>query len=176
MNKEIFIPAIGDKGELFPIEKMEAHKIAQLHLAVSIFVFDGQHLLMQRRACSKYHSAGQWANTCCTHPHWNEALENCASRRLREELGFEVELTRGGEIDYTADVGGGMHENERVTIFIGHASRHDLVVTPDPLEVDEFQWLKLDELVAEIHSNPDKFSPWLKIYVERFNGLQDINI
>ena len=47
----------------------------------------GERTLLQRRAESKYHTPGLWANACCTHPHWGEAAADCAVRRLREELG-----------------------------------------------------------------------------------------
>jgi isopentenyldiphosphate isomerase len=50
MSDEIIIPAIADDGTLFPIEKMEAHRIAQQHLAISVFVFSGTKLLIQQRA------------------------------------------------------------------------------------------------------------------------------
>ena len=31
-------------------------------------------MLIQRRALGKYHTPGLWANTCCTHPRWGEAI------------------------------------------------------------------------------------------------------
>ncbi len=52
-------------------------------------MLDGDTVLIQRRALGKYHTPGLWANTCCTHPHWDEPPEACALRRLREELGIE---------------------------------------------------------------------------------------
>jgi isopentenyl-diphosphate delta-isomerase len=174
MSEQILITAISDSGALFPIEKLKAHKDAQLHLAVSIFIFDGQNLLLQRRARGKYHSPGKWTNTCCTHPYWNESLKVCAARRLREELGIGVALVRGCEIDYEADVGGGLRENERVTIFTGHASAESLTVCPDPEEVEEFSWLDIDELRIRIAERPDEFSSWLRIYMERLDGLHGL--
>ena len=72
-GRPILIPAILPDGRLVPMEKMEAHRKGQLHLAVSVFVFAGPRLLIQRRAGSKYHCAGQWANTCCTHPDFAES-------------------------------------------------------------------------------------------------------
>ena len=58
---QILIPAIADDGSLFSVEKMEAHRRGLLHLAVSVFVFAGDEMLIQRRAAGKYHSGGQWA-------------------------------------------------------------------------------------------------------------------
>ena len=69
----IMIPAWVN-GELTPVEKLEAHIKGFRHKAVSVFVVDGPRVLIQKRAATKYHTPGLWANTCCTHPDWHEAL------------------------------------------------------------------------------------------------------
>ncbi|MEM9778369.1 MAG: NUDIX domain-containing protein, partial [Pseudomonadota bacterium] len=74
------------EGELTPVGKLEAHERGLRHPAVSVFVMDGDRILLQQRALSKYHTPGLWANTCCTHPHWGEDPADCANRRLTEEL------------------------------------------------------------------------------------------
>ena len=62
-----YIPAWID-GVLTPVEKLEVHQRGLRHKAVSVFVMDGDNVLLQRRALGKYHTPGLWANTCCTHP------------------------------------------------------------------------------------------------------------
>jgi 5-aminolevulinate synthase len=94
------IPAIADNGSLFAIGKMQAHETGQKHLAISTFVFCGDKLLLQRRAESKYHSPGQWANSCCTHPHWGESVEAAAHRRVGEELGISLPLHHRAVVEY----------------------------------------------------------------------------
>ena len=71
------------------MEKMEAHQKGLLHRAFSVLLFnnDGK-MLLQKRASHKYHSAGLWTNTCCSHPQPDERIEEAASRRLREEMGI----------------------------------------------------------------------------------------
>ncbi|WP_149740436.1 isopentenyl-diphosphate delta-isomerase [Rhizobium sp. RU20A] len=167
----VIIPAVAGDGALFPIEKMKAHVDGQLHLAVSVFVFDGEHLLLQRRAAAKYHCGGLWANTCCTHPNWRETLEAAAGRRLTEELGFTLPLARHATVDYAADVGNGLSEHERVTLFSATADRHRLAIAPHPDEVSETRWITRDDLAAEISAFPERFTPWLRIYLARFPGL-----
>ena len=55
--------------EIGEMEKYEAHRRGVLHRAFSVFVFNPEgELIMQRRAFTKYHSPGKWANTCCSHP------------------------------------------------------------------------------------------------------------
>jgi len=165
------IPAIAADGTLFPMEKLDVHRRAQLHLAVSVFVFDGPLLLIQRRACGKYHCGGLWANTCCSHPLWGEALAAGASRRLREELGFTLPLAERCTVEYSADVGSGLHEHERVTVFVAQARKDELMVDPDPLEVEETRWISWPELAAEMARDPGAFAPWFRIYAERFPGF-----
>lgn len=175
MNKrpdtDIVIPAIAEDGSYYPIGKLEAHRRGVLHLAVSVFVFAGASLLIQKRAASKYHSPGRWANTCCTHPHWDEPLATSAARRLREELGFTVSLVARRQIDYRADVGAGLIEHERVTMFVGMADRDRLAIVPNPAEVSETRWITAEALSEEMAQNPETFAPWFRIYCERFPAL-----
>jgi isopentenyl-diphosphate Delta-isomerase len=165
-----FIPAIGPDGQLFPIEKLAAHRDGQFHLAISVFVFCGPNLLIQQRAAGKYHCAGQWANSCCSHPHWGEAIEGAAARRLREELGLALPLTDVGLIDYAADVGDGLIEHERVHVFRGEWAR-GANLAPDPIEVSATRWETPAALAVEAAINPDAFAPWFRIYLRRWSEL-----
>jgi isopentenyl-diphosphate Delta-isomerase len=168
----LMIPGILEDGGLYPIEKMEAHRLGALHLAISAFVFDGDRLLIQRRALTKYHCGGLWANTCCTHPHWNEAPASAARRRVREELGFEVDLTETRIVTYRAEVDNGLIEHERVHMFTGTAGAATLAIAMNPAEVCETRWVTGAELKAAIAATPEQFTPWFKIYVERFPDLR----
>ena len=161
------IPAVADDGSLYPIGKMAAHRQGVLHLAVSIFVTHRGRLLIQRRALSKYHCGGLWANTCCSHPHWRETAADAARRRLTEELGIKgLALEPMGELAYRADVGAGLVEHEHVHLFHGGAPE-GLAVDPDPDEVCETRWIGIDELRAELGSDASRFAPWFRIYAER---------
>lgn len=166
----IVIPGIAEDGSLYPIEKMEAHRAARFHLAISALVFAGGALLIQRRALAKYHCGGMWANTVCTHPHFGEDVEAAAHRRLREELGFDLPLEFRRVVDYRADVGNDLIEHERVHMFVGETTRN-LVVVPNPAEVSETRWVTPEALRAEIAAAPERFTPWFRIYVERFPDL-----
>ena len=167
----IVIPAIAPDGSYFPIGKMRAHREGQQHLAVSVFVFSGDELLIQRRAATKYHCALQWANTCCTHPYWNEPVATAAPRRLFEELGIALPLTATRIVDYRADVTDGLTENERVHVFKGLADRSRLVLAPDPDEVCEVRWARVEDLRREAAADPAGFTPWFRIYLARWAEL-----
>jgi len=164
---DTIIAAIDEAGTLYPVEKLEAHRRGLRHLAISVFVFRGEELLLQRRAAGKYHSPGLWANTCCSHPAWGERIEACATRRLREELGLHLSLRAAGVLDYTADVGGGLIENEHVHVFIGEGDDDMPACVPDPDEVAEVRWTNVDDVRRAIATDPAAYAPWLHIYLER---------
>ena len=152
-------------GTLTQVEKLEVHQRGLRHKAVSVFVMRGREVLLQRRAMGKYHTPGLWANTCCTHPRWGESDLACAARRLHEELGISgLALQRSGGIEYRADVGGGLTEHEVVEVFSAQAPAH-LVTQPDPDEVMQTRWITLEALEDEVQATPEKFTPWLRIYL-----------
>ncbi len=161
----IMIPTWVD-GVLTPVEKLAAHQRGLRHKAVSVFLIDGEQTLIQRRAMGKYHTPGLWANACCTHPGWDEPALNCAVRRLDEELGITgVALTHVDQVEYRADVGGGLIEHEVVDIFRGQAAS-TTAITPNPDEVMDTRWLSFDDLTTEIAGSPQIFTPWLRIYMK----------
>ena len=57
-----------------------------------------------------------------------------------------------------------MVEHEVVDVFVARAGP-DLTVTPNPAEVMETRWLPLAALEDEIAAAPDRFTPWLRIYL-----------
>lgn len=161
---EEMIPAWVD-GRLQPHGKLEVHQRGLRHKAVSVFVLDGPRVLIQQRAAGKYHTPGLWANTCCTHPRWEEDPATCAVRRLREELGITgLYPAFAGRVEYRADVGSGLIEHELVDIFVAEAPA-DLRLQPNPSEVQAVRWVDLYDLSAEVLRTPDLFTPWLRIYL-----------
>ncbi len=170
-NPPIMIPCINTDGTHFPVEKIEAHVKGLHHQALSVFVFADDELLIQRRAFEKYHCGGKWANTCCTHPHFGEEIEAAAQRRLKEELGFQTPLEQRLIIEYSADVGDGLWERERVHMFRSNTAKTDINVKPNPDEVCETRWISATDLHAEIQTNPDDFTPWFRIYVNEYPEL-----
>lgn len=168
---QIIIPAIGTDGLLFPIEKLKAHEDGALHLAVSIFVFCGPNLLIQKRAANKYHCGGLWANTCCTHPHWNEAPEASARRRLYEELGLTLDLVPAQVVEYCAEVSNNLIEHERVQVFRADVPNQNLAFDLAPEEVSDVRWVDVRDLKADALANPQLYAPWLKIYLARWSEL-----
>ena len=164
---EIMVPAWVD-GTLQPVEKLAAHERGLRHKAVSIFVIAGDKLLLQQRALGKYHTPGLWANTCCTHPMWDEQSSACAVRRMNEELGLTGLYPEfRHHLEYRADVGNGLVEHEAVDVFLAHAHR-PLRIAANPDEVMETRWVDYHDLLAEVSRHPERFTPWLKIYLHNY--------
>lgn len=162
----IMIPTWVD-GKLTPVEKLEAHQRGLRHKAVSVFVMRGDTILIQQRALEKYHTPGLWANTCCTHPEWDESSIDCAIRRLNEELGITGLLPiHRDTIEYRADVGDGLIEHEVVDLFTAEAPAN-LCVSPNPDEVMEIRWMTARELTQAVNNFPERFTPWLRIYLQQ---------
>jgi len=163
-------------GRLTPMDKIEVHRRGLRHPAVSVFVVadgpDGPEWLIQRRALTKYHTPGLWANSCCTHPNWGEDPLACALRRVREELGLTLDQLRpAGHVDYRADVGGGMVEDEAADLFVARLPARP-ALSPDPAEVMAVRWATPAALMAEIAADPALFTPWLRIYMrDHLSGL-----
>jgi isopentenyl-diphosphate delta-isomerase len=146
-------------------EKIKIHQEGKLHRAFSIFIFNSNgELLLQRRAKSKYHSGGLWTNTCCSHQREGESLEEAIHRRLKEEMGFDCELKEAFTFTYKVKFDNGLSENEYDHVFMG---RYEGEPNPNPEEVDEWKWIKLEELKQDTQENPDNYTYWLKASIDK---------
>lgn len=160
--KQIMLELVNSQGVTTGIaEKLTAHQSpGQLHRAFSVFLFDDRgHMLLQRRALSKYHFPGVWSNACCGHPFPGEAPFQAATRRVGEELGVAPALLmEAGTVTYRhLDPQSGLVEHEYNHLFIGlvRAQPH-----PDPSEVAEFALVTPDELRKR--RAVDTFSGWFQ--------------
>jgi isopentenyl-diphosphate delta-isomerase len=150
-----------DDCEIGVMEKMEAHKQSVLHRAFSVFLFNPQgKMLLQQRALTKYHSAGLWTNTCCSHPRPGETLENAVSRRLIEEMGITTKVFKAFDFIYQAELPDNLNEYEFDHVFIGN---YDADVRPNHLEVANFVYQSIEEVEANLESHPEKYTVWFKI-------------
>ncbi|MBK7384088.1 MAG: isopentenyl-diphosphate Delta-isomerase [Flavobacteriales bacterium] len=151
--------------ELGTMEKMSAHREGLLHRAFSVFVFNANgDLLIQQRAAGKYHSAGLWSNTCCGHPRPGEKVKQAAERRLKEEMGFECELTTVLVFTYRAELAEGLSEHELDHVLIGMCN-----TTPQPssAEVADHRYVSRDLLRMELERDPSVFTSWFPLCVWR---------
>jgi isopentenyl-diphosphate delta-isomerase len=153
------------------MDKLEAHRKGALHRAFSVFIFNqsGQ-MLLQQRSMSKYHSPGLWTNACCSHPRPEEDTLIAANRRLKEEMGVSTDLKHTGVLLYRTNavsIGfeNGLIEHEYDHIFTG---RTDAQPEINKDEVESFQWLGMSDIKERLRSNPEQFTHWFKMAMDRF--------
>jgi isopentenyl-diphosphate delta-isomerase len=154
-------------------EKLKAHQGGKLHRAFSVFVFNNKgELLLQKRALSKYHSPGLWTNTCCSHPRPDEETLSAAHRRLREEMGFDCDLSEIFSFKYKTVFDNGLIENEYDHVIVG---KYDYEPVINKEEVDTYKWIDVAWLKKDIKNNPSLYTSWLKICFEELLIQQKIN-
>jgi len=150
-------------NEIGTMEKMEAHKKGELHRAFSILLFDRSgKVLLQKRSQNKYHSRGLWTNTCCSHPQPGEALEDAARRRLREEMGIDLQPTFSYSFIYRANLDPDLIEHELDHVFVGSFSGPPVV---NKKEVEEWKYVELGWLKEDIVLHPESYTIWFKLIV-----------
>lgn len=143
-------------------EKVRAHENGgKLHRSFSIFVFNSKgEMLLQLRSKKKYHFGGLWSNTCCSHPNAGEILESAVHRKLKQEMGFDTELKEALSFIYkVADKDSGLTEWEFDHVFIG---KHDGEVPFNHEEADDFKFISVSELKADLQKNPEKYTLWFR--------------
>jgi len=151
------------------MEKMEAHRKACLHRAVSVFIMNSKgDWILQRRAFSKYHSNGLWTNTCCSHPYPNESSLAAANRRLTEEMGIDCSLKEIFSFLYMEPLDNELTEYELDHIFVGISDDFPKLNIE---EVAEWKAISFSELHTDVITNPDTYSVWFRKLYKRVNDF-----
>ena len=164
MKEEVILVDANDNA-IGKSEKHAAHLSGQLHRAFSVFIFDDKgRLLLQKRANSKYHSAGLWTNTCCGHPRPGEDLKGAATRRLKEEMGLNCELEEVFLFSYYAELENKMIENEIDHVFFGISNEKPI---PDALEASDWKYENCKELAGQIKEQPQNFTAWFALCFDK---------
>jgi len=131
-----------------------------LHLAFSCYVFDADgRLLLTQRAHEKPTWGGVWTNSACGHPAPGESAADAVRRRVRQELGLELDdltlvLPR---FRYRAVMGDGTVEHELCPVFVARTAS---TPAPDAAEVADHVWVEWDSFRAEVLAGTRDVSPW----------------
>lgn len=148
------------------MNKLEAHQKAVLHRAFSVFILNNKNeIMLQQRAESKYHSPLLWTNTCCSHQREGETNIEAGSRRLMEEMGFEVNLKELFHFIYKAPFDNGLTEHELDHVMIGYFDGNPNI---NKDEVENWKWMKIEDIKKDMLINPDIYTIWFKIIFEEF--------
>lgn len=172
MNQQTIIEEVvlvdEENNQIGTAEKIYAHRHALLHRAFSILVFNSEgEMLLQERASTKYHSGGLWTNACCGHTRPDESLIGAAHRRLGEEMGFDCPLEEQFHFIYKVPLNNELSEHEYLTVFSGEYNGN---ITPNPEEADGFRWISMQNLRKELELQPEQFTFWFKLIMERFQN------
>lgn len=156
------------------MEKMQAHKEALLHRAISVFIFnDKNEMLLQQRAAEKYHSPLLWTNTCCSHPRPQEVLIDTAHRRLQEEMNMACNLTHQFSFIYKAVLEQGLTEHEYDHVFFGVSNE---IPEPDPAEVADWKYMSITDIEKDILINPESYTIWFKLMLTKIKSIRNEHI
>ncbi len=149
------------------MSKMQAHKEAALHRAVSLIVFNRKgEWLLQQRAKDKYHSAGLWSNACCTHPYVGEDENSAVYRRFNQELGItlDCEIEHIHSFIYKAKLNNELTEYEYDHLFVGIT---DKLPKPDKNEVMNWKYISSEDLKEDLKLHPEHYTEWFKIILDK---------
>ena len=164
-QEKLILVTVDDK-ELGTLGKRETHQQGLLHRAFSVFLYDGERMLLQKRADGKYHSGGLWTNACCSHPRAGERLEDAVHRRLMLECGLDTEVRELFSFTYRTKFAEDLYEYEYDHVFLGTYDS-TLPIRMDPEEASEWRWVGLADLKQELLLKPDTFTSWFLIAVSK---------
>jgi len=160
-NESLLVLVDEDDRPVGKLEKSEVHRLGLLHRAFSIFIFNRKgELLLQQRADGKYHSAGLWTNTCCSHAVYGEEFDSTVQRRLQEEMGLRTGLQFAFSFIYKVEFDNGLIEHEFDHVYFGTT---DDVPHPDKTEVKDWKYIRLNDLKNDLLTKPEDYSVWLEV-------------
>lgn len=138
------------------------------HRAFVILLFNKEgKILLQHRKHKLFDKL--WDLTAASHPlHINgkdESYIEAAHRCLKNEWGIDkIELKNVGAFNYFKEHSEHC-ENEHCALIVGEYNEKFVV---NPEVAYGFRWVDFEQLLSEIHKNPDNFTIWLIEAVKLF--------
>ena len=143
------------------MEKLEVHQKGILHRAFSILLFNSKgEILLQKRSHLKYHSSSLWTNACCSHPLPNETMQVATRRKLKQEMGIDLQTEFAYKFIYKANLDKGLTEHECDHVFIG---TFDGVPEINREEVEDWKFVNIDALKKDILKNKNAYTYWFRL-------------
>jgi isopentenyl-diphosphate Delta-isomerase len=158
------------------MEKLEAHQKGVLHRAFSILLFNSKgELLLQKRAKTKYHSAGLWSNTCCSHPLPGESMADATRRKLKQEMGIDLMPEFAYKFIYKANLDGNLIEHEYDYVFIGSFEGPPII---NKEEVEEWRYESVNLLMQNSLVHPELYTYWFRLIMDHteFKNIKPASI
>lgn len=143
------------------MDKLEAHYKGVLHRAFSILIFNSRgEMLLQKRSVNKYHSGGLWTNSCCSHPTPGEPIAKEASKRLKYEMGIDLQPEFAYKFLYKSQLDNNFTEHELDHVFTGVYDGTPLVNSD---EVEDWKSISIQALRADIVRYPYRYTVWFRL-------------
>jgi isopentenyl-diphosphate delta-isomerase len=170
MTEQILLVVTPDDRLVGYATRDECHRgRGKLHRAVAgVVVNERRQVLLQKRRSQLWD--GYWDITAATHPlHQSTGDESYAAamrRCLLAEWGVDVTMVVVDAFVYYDSYG--QHcENEYCTLLVG---RHDGSVHPHTDHAYDMQWLDFEACAADIAAEPEKYTPWARLAIQRLVG------
>lgn len=159
--------------------KEEVHKGSGiLHRAITVFIFNKKgELLIARRSKNKKRWPLFWETTCSTDVTKKDVIEGeeisipkasyiiAAKKRLKAELGIDCQPEFLFKFHYKERYKNKQSENEICALLTATYNRKAKL---NKKEIKEVKYIPLNELKQKIKSNPKKYTPWLKIALQKY--------
>jgi len=154
----------------------------RLHRAFSVLLFDlDNRLLIQQRADEKITFPSIWANSCCSHPLYQngeeegiEGAKKAAVRKMTQELGIQDGLIQSNDLNFITK----MHYKARADKkWIEHevdyifAIKVDVDINPNTNEIQKTRYVnqkELNNLFDKANSDDVRIGPWFRLIKDNF--------
>ena len=154
----------------------------RLHRAFSVLLFDlDNRLLIQQRADEKITFPSIWANSCCSHPLYQngeeegiEGAKKAAVRKMIQELGIQDGLIQSNDLNFITK----MHYKARADKkWIEHevdyifAIKVDVDINPNTNEIQKTRYVnqkELNNLFDKANSGDVRIGPWFRLIKDNF--------
>ena len=148
-------------NEIGSMEKMEAHRKGVLHRAFSVLLFNSNgEMLLQKRSAFKYHSAGLWSNTCCSHPKPTETTEVAVKRRLKEEMGIDIQGEYAYKFLYRIEFPNNLVEHELDHVYVGQFNDEPRI---NDYEAESWKYANVTTVKNDLLQNPEAYTYWFRL-------------
>jgi isopentenyl-diphosphate delta-isomerase len=87
---------------------------------------------------------------------------------LREEMGFDCELSFRFSFTYRIEFDNGLVEYETDHVYTGI---WDGTPRPNPDEADGFLFMDFDEVILDVEKSPEKYTYWFREAIKKFVNL-----
>lgn len=138
------------------LSREEVHLQGLFHRSVLVLVYDRDYrLLIQQRHHAKKVYPGRWDLSATGHVLAGESSLDAAYRELQEEVGIIP-----SRLKHVTTINGNQDTNyEFVSLF--SAGRQASMPSPNPLEVEDFMFLNLEDMNTLVAEFPDLVTPGL---------------